>query len=54
MKRPNSSRRKKKTAFARSVERGLLRAAKDARKTAKLHGTPIVYLRNGRVVAERL
>jgi hypothetical protein len=32
----------------------LLRAAKDARKTAKLHGTPIVYLRNGRVVAERL
>jgi hypothetical protein len=32
----------------------LLRAAKDARKTAKLHGTPIVNLRNGRVVAERL
>lgn len=54
MKRPNSSRRKKKTAFARSVERGLLRAAKDARRTAKLHGTPIVYLRNGRVVTERL
>jgi hypothetical protein len=54
MKQPKSSRRKKKTAFAKSVERGLLRAAKDARKTAKLYGTPIVYLRNGRVVSERL
>ncbi len=54
MKRSSNARRKKKTAFARSVERGLLRARKDARRTAKLHGTPIVYLRNGRVVSERL
>jgi hypothetical protein len=31
----------------------LRRAAKDARKTARLHGTPIYIVKNGRIVAEK-
>jgi hypothetical protein len=31
----------------------LRRAAKDARKTARLHGTPIYVVKNGRIVAEK-
>ncbi len=37
--------------FARAVGRGLRRAAKDARKTARQHGTPIYIWQDGKVVA---
>ena len=39
--------------FAASVEPALKRAAKVARKTAKMYGTPIYFLKNGRVVAQK-
>ena len=40
-----------KTEFAAAGLRAMLRAAKVARKTAKMHGTPIYISRNGKVVA---
>ena len=39
--------------FAASVEPALKRAAKVARKTAKMYGTPLYFLKNGRVVAQK-
>jgi hypothetical protein len=39
--------------LAASVERGLKRAANIARKTARQHGTPVYYWKNGKVVAEK-
>lgn len=39
--------------FAASVEPALRRAAKVARKTAKMHGTPLYFWKNGKVVAEK-
>lgn len=39
--------------FAASVEPALKRAAKVARKTAKMYGTPLYFWKNGKVVAER-
>lgn len=37
--------------FARAAGRGLRRAAKDARKTARQHGTQIYIWQDGKVVA---
>ena len=47
--------RKKPVAksFAASVEPALKRAAKVARKTAKMYGTPLYFWKNGKVVAEK-
>jgi hypothetical protein len=39
--------------FAAGVGRALRRAAKDARKVARMHGTPLYYWENGRVVAKK-
>jgi hypothetical protein len=39
--------------FATGVGRALRRAAKDARKIARMYGTPIYVLKNGKVVAEK-
>jgi hypothetical protein len=39
--------------FARSVGRALRRAAQDARKAARTHGTPLYVWENGRVVAKK-
>ena len=39
--------------FFKSVGRALRRAAKRARETARLDGTPIYVWKNGRVVAEK-
>jgi len=33
--------------------RALRRAANVARKTARLHGTPVYYSKDGKIVAER-
>lgn len=42
---------RKRTAFALGVERGVKRAARSARKTARMHGTPIYVWEKGKVVA---
>jgi hypothetical protein len=39
--------------FSAAVGRALRRAAKVARKTARMHGTPIYIWKNGKVVAEK-
>ena len=39
--------------FSQAVGRALRRAAKVARKTARMHGTPIYVWENGKVVAKK-
>jgi hypothetical protein len=39
-------------AFAAGVRRALRRAAKDAQKTARMHGTPLYVWRNGKIARE--
>jgi hypothetical protein len=39
--------------FAAGVGRALRRAAKDVRKIARMYGTPVYVLKNGKVVAEK-
>jgi hypothetical protein len=48
-----SSKKPVARGFAASVEPALKRAAKVARKTAKMYGTPLYFWKNGKVVAER-
>ena len=49
-----SSKVKKETKeFSAAVGRALRRAGKVARKTARMHGTPIYYCRDGKIVAEK-
>ena len=38
-------------AFAEAVGRGLRKAARAARKTAQLYGTPVYVWKDGKVVA---
>ncbi len=45
--------KKKADTFAVAVGKALRRAGRAARKTARLHGTPIYIWRNGRIVAEK-
>jgi hypothetical protein len=42
---------KRRLDFAAGVGRGLRMAAKEARRIARMHGTPIYVWKNGRVVA---
>ena len=44
---------KKAESFSAGVGRGLRRSAKTARKVARMHGTPIYFWKNGKVVAEK-
>jgi hypothetical protein len=37
--------------FSAAVARSLLRSARDARKIAKMHGTPIYVMKKGKIVA---
>ena len=39
--------------FSAAVGRALRRAAKVARKTARMHGTPVYIWKDGKVVAEK-
>ena len=49
-----SSKVKKETKeFSAAVGRAPHRAGKVARKTARMHGTPIYIWKNGKVVAEK-
>ena len=45
--------KKETEEFSAAVGRALRRAAKVARKTARMHGTPIYIWKNGKVVAEK-
>jgi hypothetical protein len=51
MKSPN--RKKSVKDFATPVGRALRRAAKVARKIARMHGTPVYIWRGGKIVAEK-
>lgn len=44
---------KKPESFSAGVGRGLRLAEKTARKVARMHGTPIYFWKNGKVVAEK-
>ena len=48
-----TTRSKKPESFAAGAGRVLRLAAKDARKTARMHGTPIYVWENGKVVAKK-
>jgi hypothetical protein len=47
------ARRGKPEGFAAGVARGLRMAARSARRTARMYGTPIYLWENGRVVARK-
>jgi hypothetical protein len=51
MKQNKVSKETKRLSAA--VGQALRRAAKVARKTARMHGTPVYYWKNGKVVAEK-
>ena len=48
-----TKRQTENTRFVQDVGRALRRAAKVARKTAKMYGTPIYVWENGKVVAKK-
>ena len=45
--------RTRRQSFAAAVGRALRRAGGTARKTARMHGTPISVWKDGKVVAEK-
>jgi hypothetical protein len=47
------SKRRPSQCFAAGVGQALRKAAKDAAKTARMHGTPPYVWENGRVVAKK-
>jgi hypothetical protein len=50
---PKKPRKFKHNEFTRGVLRALRQSAKDARKVAKMYGTPVYYMKDGKIVAER-
>ena len=48
-----ATRAKRSESFVAGVGRALRRAAKAARKTARMHGTPIYILEGGKIVAKK-
>ena len=48
-----AQRKKSPSAFSQAVGRALRRAAKVARKTARMYSTPIYVWENGKVVAKK-
>jgi hypothetical protein len=53
MKAKTRTKKDRPQSFTAGVGRALRRAAKDARKTARMYGTPLYVWQNGRVVAKR-
>lgn len=45
--------RPKHDDFSRAVGRSLRRAAKQAREIARMYGTPVYVMKNGKIVAEK-
>ncbi len=41
------------TPLSIAVERALIRAGKTARKVARMHGTRVYFMRDGKIVAEK-
>jgi len=39
--------------FSRAVGRALRRAGKEARRIARMHGTPVWVIKDGKIVAEK-
>ena len=50
---PPKQRKIKHTEFTLGVLRALRQSAKEARKVAKMYGTPVCYMKDGKIVAER-
>jgi len=46
-------RKKPASDFAAAVGRALIRAGRVARKTARMYGTPVYIMRDGKIVAEK-
>jgi hypothetical protein len=53
MKRKRTPRVQTSKEFSDAVGRALRSAARVARKTARMHGTPIYIWKDGKVVAEK-
>jgi hypothetical protein len=53
MKTTARSQTRSSSARAAKILRALRDARKDAVKSARMHGVPVVYLRDGRIVRER-
>jgi hypothetical protein len=53
MKAKTRTNTRQSQSFAAGVGRALRRAAKDARKTARMYGTPLYVWENGKVVAKK-
>jgi hypothetical protein len=49
-----TTRTKKSDSFVAGVGRALRRAAKEARRTARMYGTSIYIWENGKIVAKKL
>jgi len=47
------TKKKRPSPFAAAVGRALRRSVRVARKTARAHGTPIYFWRDGKLVAEK-
>jgi len=53
MKKPRPRKKSDSESFAEGVGRGLRMAARSARRTARMYGTPIYVWENGKVVAKK-
>jgi hypothetical protein len=53
MKAKTQTKVNRSKSFAAGVGRALRRAAKDARKTARMYGTPLYVWEDGKVVAKK-
>ena len=53
MKTKTRTKTSRSQSFAVGVGRALRRAAKDARKTARMYGTPLYVWEHGKVVAKK-
>lgn len=53
MKKAKAPKEIKPNEFSRAVERSLIRAGKQARKIARMYGTPVYVMKGGKIVAEK-
>jgi hypothetical protein len=53
MKAKTRAKAARSKSFTTGIGRALRRAAKDARKTARMYGTPLYVWENGKVVAKK-
>jgi hypothetical protein len=53
VKKGKRGKQKKRKAPLTAAGKALVRAAKVARKTARMHGTLLYFEKNGKIVAER-